>query len=109
MLERKGVSGIDFVAIVREAGAETGLSPRDRGRRRRSVCIKMVHLIPARFMQAFRKIIPTIRSGHMNQLRILRPVLGLALGLALAAALCGSVAQAEELTGTLKNIKETGA
>ena len=45
----------------------------------------------------------------MNQLRILRPVFGLVLGLALAAALCGSVAQAEELTGTLKNIKETGA
>ncbi len=45
----------------------------------------------------------------MNRLRILRPVFGLVLGLALAAALCGSVAQAEELTGTLKNIKETGA
>jgi len=41
------------------------------------------------------------RSGHMKQLRI--------LGLALAAALCAGGAQAEELTGTLKNIKETGA
>jgi glutamate/aspartate transport system substrate-binding protein len=31
------------------------------------------------------------------------------IGLALAAAFCGSQACAEELTGTLKNIKETGA
>ena len=31
------------------------------------------------------------------------------IGLALAAALCGAQANAEELTGTLKNIKETGA
>ena len=31
------------------------------------------------------------------------------IGLALAAALYGSQASAEELTGTLKNIKETGA
>jgi glutamate/aspartate transport system substrate-binding protein len=31
------------------------------------------------------------------------------LGLALTAALCAGGAQAEELTGTLKNIKETGA
>ena len=31
------------------------------------------------------------------------------IGLVLAAALCGSQANAEELTGTLKNIKETGA
>jgi glutamate/aspartate transport system substrate-binding protein len=31
------------------------------------------------------------------------------IGLALAAAFCGSQANAEELTGTLKNIKETGA
>jgi glutamate/aspartate transport system substrate-binding protein len=30
-------------------------------------------------------------------------------GLVLAAALCGTQAKAEELTGTLKNIKETGA
>jgi glutamate/aspartate transport system substrate-binding protein len=37
----------------------------------------------------------------MKQLRI--------LGLALTAALCAGGAQAEELTGTLKNIKETGA
>src|SRR6266481_3891614 len=31
------------------------------------------------------------------------------IGLALAAAFCGCQANAEELTGTLKNIKETGA
>ncbi len=31
------------------------------------------------------------------------------IGLALTAAFCGSQANAEELTGTLKNIKETGA
>ena len=31
------------------------------------------------------------------------------IGYALAAALCAGRAQAEELTGTLKNIKETGA
>src|SRR3954453_17585289 len=31
------------------------------------------------------------------------------LGIALAAALCGGQAGAEELTGTLKNVKETGA
>src|SRR5882672_8802562 len=31
------------------------------------------------------------------------------MGLALAAAFCASQANAEELTGTLKNIKETGA
>jgi glutamate/aspartate transport system substrate-binding protein len=31
------------------------------------------------------------------------------IGLALAAAFCGAQANAEELTGTLKNIKETGA
>jgi glutamate/aspartate transport system substrate-binding protein len=37
----------------------------------------------------------------MKQLRI--------LGLALAAALCASQAHAEELTGTLKSIKDTGA
>jgi glutamate/aspartate transport system substrate-binding protein len=37
----------------------------------------------------------------MKQLRI--------LGLAFAAVLCAGGAQAEELTGTLKNIKETGA
>jgi glutamate/aspartate transport system substrate-binding protein len=37
----------------------------------------------------------------MNRTRI--------FGLALAAAFCGTQAHAEELTGTLKNIKETGA
>ena len=31
------------------------------------------------------------------------------IGLAFTAALCASPAQAEDLTGTLKNIKETGA
>ena len=31
------------------------------------------------------------------------------LGLAFAAALCAGQSQAEDLTGTLKNIKETGA
>jgi glutamate/aspartate transport system substrate-binding protein len=35
--------------------------------------------------------------------------LGLVSGLALTAALCASGVQAEELTGTLKSIKETGA
>src|SRR5882724_8082786 len=31
------------------------------------------------------------------------------IGVALAAALCGAQADAQELTGTLKNVKETGA
>ncbi len=31
------------------------------------------------------------------------------IGLALSAAICASAAHAEDLTGTLKNIKETGA
>ncbi|HEY0567689.1 MAG TPA: amino acid ABC transporter substrate-binding protein, partial [Xanthobacteraceae bacterium] len=31
------------------------------------------------------------------------------IGFALAAAFCGAQANAEELTGTLKNIKDTGA
>ncbi len=31
------------------------------------------------------------------------------IGLALTAAFCGYQASAEELTGTLKNVKETGA
>src|SRR3954467_4181866 len=50
-------------------------------------------------MQAF--------EGHptgedpMNHLRM--------IGFALAAAFCGAQANAEELTGTLKNIKDTGA
>ena len=36
-------------------------------------------------------------------------LIGLVFGLALAAAFCAGQANAEELTGTLKNIKETGA
>src|ERR1700737_1514410 len=39
--------------------------------------------------------------GRMKHLRM--------IGLALAAAFCGCQANAEELTGTLKNVKETGA
>src|SRR5215470_15792986 len=54
-------------------------------------------------MQAFRKF--QMRSGRMKRLRFL----GLASGLALTAALCASGVQAEELTGTLKTIKESGA
>src|SRR6266404_2035195 len=38
---------------------------------------------------------------RMKQLRV--------IGLALTAAFCAGQANAEELTGTLKNIKETGA
>src|SRR5215471_5008583 len=53
-------------------------------------------------MQAFRKF--QMRSGRMKRLRFL----GLASGLALTAALCASGVQAEELTGTLKTIKESG-
>ena len=41
----------------------------------------------------------------MKRLRFL----GLASGLALTAALCASEVRAEELTGTLKTIKESGA
>src|SRR4029077_3145712 len=41
------------------------------------------------------------RRVFMNHARV--------LGYAFAVALCGSQANAEELTGTLKNIKETGA
>src|SRR5258708_37662869 len=42
------------------------------------------------------------RGGlRMKQLRV--------IGLALTAAFCAGQANAEELTGTLKNIKETGA
>src|SRR5260370_34262331 len=58
------------------------------------------HSIPARFVQAFRPIIHVGRQV-MKQLQI--------LGVALAAAFGVSQAQAEDLTGTLKNIKETGA
>jgi glutamate/aspartate transport system substrate-binding protein len=36
-------------------------------------------------------------------------MMGLVMGLALSAAFCGGQANAEELTGTLKKIKETGA
>jgi len=41
---------------------------------------------------------------RMKRLRIM----GLVMGLALAAAFCAAQANAEELTGTLKKIKETG-
>src|SRR5262245_50264513 len=56
--------------------------------------------ILARFVQAFRPIIQ-VGSLTMKRLKI--------LGFALAAAFGVSGAHAEELTGTLKNIKETGA
>src|SRR5215831_6046000 len=54
-------------------------------------------------MQAFRKF--QMRSGRMKRSRFL----GLVSGLALTAALGASGLQAEELTGTLKTIKESGA
>src|ERR1700680_1329278 len=54
----------------------------------------------SRMTQALPKVIQT-RRGRMKHPRI--------IGLALAAAFCGGPANAEELTGTLKNIKESGA
>src|SRR6202046_4684598 len=45
----------------------------------------------------------------MKQLRLIGPMFGPMIGLGLAAAFCAGQANAEELTGTLKNIKETGA
>jgi glutamate/aspartate transport system substrate-binding protein len=56
--------------------------------------------IPARFLQAFRK------SSRGEELRMKRLRI---MGLALAAAFCTGQANADELTGTLKKIKETGA
>ena len=56
--------------------------------------------IPARFLPAFRK--SSKGEGHeMKRLHV--------IGLALAASFCAGQANAEELTGTLKKIKETGA
>src|SRR6202790_631109 len=54
----------------------------------------------SRMTQALPKVIQT-RRARMKHPRI--------IGLALAAAFCGGPANAEELTGTLKNIKESGA
>jgi glutamate/aspartate transport system substrate-binding protein len=45
------------------------------------------------------------RRARMKRLRMI----GLVIGLALTAAFCAGQANAEELTGTLKKIKETGA
>src|SRR5712672_3272455 len=56
--------------------------------------------IPARFLQAFR-MSSKGRSVRMKHLRM--------IGLVLVAAFCAGQANAEELTGTLKKIKETGA
>jgi len=55
--------------------------------------------IPARFLPAFRKVIQG-RRARMKRLRM--------IGLALAASFCAGQAYAEELSGTLKKIKETG-
>src|SRR6202790_3875819 len=54
----------------------------------------------SRMTQALPKVIQT-RRARMKHPRI--------IGLALAAAFCAGQANAEELTGTLKNIKESGA
>src|SRR5258708_25780238 len=56
--------------------------------------------ISVRIMHAFRGDIQ-MRMARTKHLRM--------IGLALAAAFCAGQANAEELTGTLKNIKETGA
>src|SRR5215212_4692339 len=56
--------------------------------------------IPVRCMQASAEMIHTGRE-RMKHLRM--------IGLAFAAAFCAGQANAQELTGTLKNIKETGA
>src|ERR1700676_5593780 len=61
---------------------------------------RKLHSIPARFMPASRKPSTGGRTP-MKQLRM--------IGLALAASFCVGPANAEELTGTLKKIKETGA
>jgi hypothetical protein len=50
-------ASIDFVAIVREAAWKTGFVPPTGRSHGAPVCTKRVHSIPARFMQAFRKII----------------------------------------------------
>jgi glutamate/aspartate transport system substrate-binding protein len=55
--------------------------------------------VPARIMHAFSEVIEA-RKPRMKRLHI--------IGLALAAALCAGQANAEELTGTLKKVKETG-
>src|SRR5262249_51671245 len=65
------------------------------------LCAERVHSIPARFMPAFRKIVQSEEERRMRHLTF--------VGLALAAAIGASGARAEELTGTLKNIKDTGA
>src|SRR5262249_14606327 len=64
------------------------------------LCAERVHSIPARFMPAFRKIVQSEEERRMRHLTF--------VGLALAAAIGASGARAEELTGTLKNIKDTG-
>src|ERR1700730_17665594 len=61
---------------------------------------RKLHSIPARFMPALRKSSKWGRAP-MKHLPM--------IGLALLAPLSAGQANAEELTGTLKNIKETGA
>src|SRR6185437_388249 len=91
----KSVGGLHFVAIVRDR-----LDAACHGPARGRYDPQKSHSHLARFVQAFR---PTIQVGSytMKRLKI--------LGFALVAALGASQAGAEELTGTLKNIKETGA
>src|SRR3954466_518771 len=67
-------------------------------------CTQKSHSIPPRFMQASRPILTAIiqtRRRRMKRVHV--------LGIAFAAALCAGQTQAEDLTGTLKNIKDTGA
>src|SRR5207253_9562609 len=63
-------------------------------------CSQKSHSIPARFMQAS-------RANHQTRRRPMKRVR--VLSLAFAAVLCAGQTQAEDLTGTLKNIKDTGA
>ena len=62
-------------------------------------CRRKSHSILARFVQAFWANSSEERTNEAFT----------STGLALAAGLCAGQAHAEELTGTLKNIKETGA
>jgi glutamate/aspartate transport system substrate-binding protein len=96
-----GVSGIAFVASVREAGVKTGFVSRRPGGAFGGRYAQNDTFDSGPVYASIPENLPKMRNGHMKQPRL--------LGLALAAVLCAGAAQAEELTGTLKNIKETGA
>src|SRR3984893_13315955 len=59
--------------------------------------------IPARFLPDFLQVFRKSSRGEELRMKRLR-----IMGLALAAAFCAGQANAEELEGTLKKIKETG-